>query len=61
MAAKAVLVFSKQVVNNPRFHSCVVGYHRYLIENFTGNLSDEMEVHEVEEFDAPSEVSFPSN
>ncbi|KAK1293195.1 hypothetical protein QJS10_CPB17g02663 [Acorus calamus] len=33
-----------------------VGTHRYVLDNFTGNSSDNMKAHEVSEFDAPSEV-----
>ncbi|XP_077233989.1 xylulose kinase-2 [Tasmannia lanceolata] len=33
-----------------------VGFHRYVIDNFTGNSLDELKEHEVEEFDACSEV-----
>ncbi|KAK1316656.1 hypothetical protein QJS10_CPA05g01647 [Acorus calamus] len=33
-----------------------VGTHRYVLDNFTGNPSDNMKAHEVLEFDAPSEV-----
>ncbi|KAF9601438.1 hypothetical protein IFM89_020205 [Coptis chinensis] len=33
-----------------------VGYHRYVLENFTGSTLDGVEEHEVAEFDAPSEV-----
>lgn len=33
-----------------------IGCHRYVIDSFTGNSSDAMEVCQVEEFDAPSEV-----
>ncbi|XP_028777811.1 xylulose kinase 2-like [Neltuma alba] len=33
-----------------------VGFHRYVIENFTGDSLDGLAEHEVQEFDAPSEV-----
>ncbi|XP_020256309.1 LOW QUALITY PROTEIN: xylulose kinase [Asparagus officinalis] len=33
-----------------------IGYHRYVIDNFTGNSIDEMKAREIEEFDSPSEV-----
>ncbi|KAF9601440.1 hypothetical protein IFM89_020207 [Coptis chinensis] len=33
-----------------------VGYHRYVLENFTGSTLDVVEEREVAEFDAPSEV-----
>uniref|UniRef100_A0A5B7AUY8 Xylulose kinase n=1 Tax=Davidia involucrata TaxID=16924 RepID=A0A5B7AUY8_DAVIN len=33
-----------------------VGFHRYILENFTGNALDGLTEHEVEEFDPPSEV-----
>ncbi|KAF7830080.1 xylulose kinase 2 [Senna tora] len=33
-----------------------VGFHRYIIENFTGDTLDGLSEHEVQEFDAPSEV-----
>ncbi|KAI9106710.1 hypothetical protein K1719_022238 [Acacia pycnantha] len=33
-----------------------VGFHRYVIENFTGDTLDGLTEHEVQEFDAPSEV-----
>ncbi|PKA47482.1 xylulokinase [Apostasia shenzhenica] len=33
-----------------------VGFYRYVIDSFSSNSSEEMKEHEVEEFDAPSEV-----
>ncbi|XP_021754646.1 xylulose kinase-like [Chenopodium quinoa] len=33
-----------------------VGYHRYILKNFTGDTVDDVVEHEVNEFDAPSEV-----
>ncbi|KAJ7958858.1 putative Xylulose kinase [Quillaja saponaria] len=33
-----------------------VGFHRYVLENFTGDTLDGLKEHEVEEFDPPSEV-----
>ncbi|KAI9106361.1 hypothetical protein K1719_021889 [Acacia pycnantha] len=33
-----------------------VGFHRYVLENFTGETLDGLTEHEVQEFDAPSEV-----
>lgn len=33
-----------------------VGFHRYILDNFTGDSMDEVIEHEVEEFDPPSEV-----
>lgn len=35
------------------------GFHRYALGNFTGDSIDELKDHEVEEFDAPSEVGHP--
>jgi len=46
---------------NLKLRPYVVGFHRYVIENFTSNSLDEMKVHEVEEFDAPSEVGILGN
>ena len=34
-----------------------VGFHRYILENFSGNSLDGLKEREVEEFDPPSEVS----
>ena len=34
-----------------------VGFHRYVLENFTGETLDGVSDCEVEEFDRPSEVS----
>lgn len=34
-----------------------VGFHRYVLDNFTGDSMDGVIEHEVEEFDPPSEVS----
>lgn len=33
-----------------------VGFHRYILKNFTGDTVDDVVEHEVHEFDAPSEV-----
>ncbi|XP_042507250.1 xylulose kinase 2-like [Macadamia integrifolia] len=33
-----------------------VGFHRFVLENFTGDSLDGLKEHEVKEFDAPSEV-----
>ncbi|PSS31526.1 Xylulose kinase [Actinidia chinensis var. chinensis] len=33
-----------------------VGFHRYVLENFTGETSDDLSDREVQEFDPPSEV-----
>lgn len=37
-----------------------VGFHRYILENFTGDTLDGTSEHEVEEFDSQSEVSSSS-
>lgn len=33
-----------------------VGFHRYVIENFTGKTLEDVKEREVQEFDPPSEV-----
>lgn len=35
----------------------IVGYHRYVLENFTGDTLDGVKEREVQEFDPASEVS----
>lgn len=41
-------------------HACLfrfpVGFHRFILENFTGETLDGVKEHEVAEFDAASEV-----
>lgn len=37
-------------------HIYAVGFHRYVLENFTGDSLDGLKEHEVDDFDAPSEV-----
>lgn len=34
-----------------------VGFHRYVVENFSGDTLEGLNEKEVEEFDPPSEVS----
>lgn len=35
---------------------CLVGFHRYIVGNFTSGSLDEMVKHQIDEFDPPSEV-----
>jgi len=36
--------------------TCIVGFHRYIVKNFTSGPLDEMVEEEVDKFDPPSEV-----
>lgn len=42
-------------------HIYAVGFHRYVLENFTGDSLYGLKEHEVDGFDAPSEVGKKQN
>jgi len=49
-------IFSSVLISIRCPPTCIVGFHRYIVKNFTSGPLDEMVEEEVDKFDPPSEV-----